>query len=188
MMPVLKYRHPTLGWQSLSAGERGAPGIGVPIGAVTPFAGSSAPTGWLMCDGTAVSRAIYLALFAVIGVTYGVGDNSTTFNLPSLQGRVPVGAGPQTFASPVGKYAGAETHALATTEIPAHQHQVVGPAGHTWGSTYAGTTQATFAFAPYSINSANTFGLLYADGQSGTTNQPHNNMQPYVVMNYIIRA
>lgn len=59
----------------------------VPSGAVLPFAGTSAPTGFLACDGTAVSRSTYSALFAAIGIAHGQGDGSTTFNLPNYQGR-----------------------------------------------------------------------------------------------------
>ena len=62
-------------------------------GMVTPYVGSSAPTGWLLCDGSAVSRTTYAALFAIASTTYGVGDNSTTFNLPDLRSRLPLGAG-----------------------------------------------------------------------------------------------
>lgn len=64
-----------------------------PVGMVSPFAGSSAPTGWLICDGSAVSRSTYAALFALIGTTYGAGNGSTTFNLPDLKGRGVIGVG-----------------------------------------------------------------------------------------------
>jgi len=67
-----------------------------PVGSVQMFAGSSAPSGWISCDGTAISRTTYAALFAIIGTTYGVGDGSTTFNLPDMQGRIPVGSGAET--------------------------------------------------------------------------------------------
>lgn len=63
------------------------------VGVVSPYAGSSAPTGWLLCDGSAVSRTTYASLFAITSTTYGVGDGSTTFNLPDLRSRIPVGAG-----------------------------------------------------------------------------------------------
>lgn len=63
----------------------------LPPGMVVPFAGSTAPEGWLLCAGQAVSRTTYAALFAAIGTTYGVGDGSTTFNLPDLRGRLPYG-------------------------------------------------------------------------------------------------
>jgi microcystin-dependent protein len=67
--------------------------VGMPTGAVIPYAGSSAPTGWLICDGgsSGILRTTYAALFAVIGTTYGSGDGSTTFNVPDLRGRVPAG-------------------------------------------------------------------------------------------------
>jgi len=70
-------------WQGL--------GVGVPTGTLMPFAGSTAPTGYFLCYGQAVSRTTYAALFAVIGTTYGTGDGSTTFNLPDLRGRTALG-------------------------------------------------------------------------------------------------
>ncbi len=95
-----------------------------PTGSVTQYAGSSAPTGWMFCDGAAVSRTTYAALFAVIGTTFGSGDGTTTFNLPDLKGRVPVGkAVAGTFAS-LAATGGAETHTLTTAQIPSHQHNV----------------------------------------------------------------
>lgn len=63
----------------------------LPVGSVMPYAGSAAPTSWLFCNGQAVSRTTYAALFAVIGTTYGVGDSTTTFNVPDLRGRIPAG-------------------------------------------------------------------------------------------------
>jgi microcystin-dependent protein len=69
----------------------GAADLVIPRGGVIPFAGGSPPTGWLLCDGAAISRSTYAALFGVISVTYGIGDGSTTFNVPDLLGRVVVG-------------------------------------------------------------------------------------------------
>lgn len=66
-------------------------GVSAPAGTLVPFAAATAPTGWLLCYGQAVSRATYAALFAVVGTTYGTGDGSTTFNLPDMRGRVPGG-------------------------------------------------------------------------------------------------
>lgn len=65
----------------------------VPSGGILPYGGSSAPANYLMCDGTAVSRATYSTLFGIIGTTYGTGDGTTTFNLPNLRNRIPIGAG-----------------------------------------------------------------------------------------------
>lgn len=96
---------------------------GAPTGSVTDFAGSSAPTGWLICDGSAVSRTTYSDLFAVIGTTYGAGDGSTTFNLPDAQGAVIVGLdSAQTEFDALGETGGAKTHTLSTSEMPAHDH------------------------------------------------------------------
>lgn len=73
-------------------------GASVPTGGMVPFGASSAPTGWLICDGSAVSRTTYAALYAVIGSTYGAGDGSTTFNLPDRRGRTSIGSGTGTFS------------------------------------------------------------------------------------------
>lgn len=72
-----------------------------PVGTVIPFAGSSSPTGWLICDGTAVSRATYSDLFNLVGTTYGAGDGATTFNIPDLRGSAPIGAGQRSITFPV---------------------------------------------------------------------------------------
>ena len=98
---------------------------GLPSGAITQYAGAAAPSGWLICNGAAVSRETYGALFGAIGTTYGVGNGSTTFNLPDLRGRVPVGKNTGTFSA-LGGTGGQETHALTTAEIPTHTHGVSG--------------------------------------------------------------
>lgn len=92
-----------------------------PAGIVMPFAGSVAPQGYLLCDGSAVDRTTYATLFAVIGTTFGIGDGSTTFNLPDMSGRVALGES-QTHA--LGTTGGSETVTLQTTNLPAHAHTV----------------------------------------------------------------
>ena len=87
-------------------------GHNLPVGTIVLFAGSAAPSGWLLCDGSAVSRLTYAALFAIAGVLFGVGNGSTTFNVPGFRGRTAIGAGTgsgltlRNFAGQVG----AETH------------------------------------------------------------------------------
>ena len=104
-----------------------------PVGSVKMYAGSSAPSKWLFCQGQAVSRTTYAKLFNVIGTTYGAGDGSTTFNLPNFNGRTPIGVGTSgtTGASShaLASTGGQETHAhttgnftLTTSHIPAHTH------------------------------------------------------------------
>lgn len=96
-----------------------------PTGVIQGYAGSAAPTGWLLCDGSAVSRATYADLFTLIGTTYGVGDGSTTFNLPDLKGRVPVGRNAADGSFDVlGESGGAKTHTLTSAEMPVHRHNV----------------------------------------------------------------
>lgn len=84
-------------------------------GLIFPYAGSSAPTGWIMCDGSAISRTTYASLFAVVSTTYGVGDGTTTFNLPNLKGRVIVGAG--TAATKVVTFASRASNVITVTGL-----------------------------------------------------------------------
>lgn len=98
-----------------------------PTGMVVAFAGTTAPSGWLLCTGGTVSRTTYADLFDTIGTTYGSGDGSTTFNLPDLRNRVAVGTGASPFGA-VGATTGAQSVELATANLPSHQH---GLGGHT---------------------------------------------------------
>ena len=112
-----------------SAGGVQAP----PVGSLMPFAGAAAPAGWLLANGAAVSRTTYAALFTVCGTTYGVGDGSTTFNLPNMVNRVPVGAG-GTYAR--GATGGAATVTLTDANLSAHTHSFSGSLA---GSSISGT-------------------------------------------------
>jgi microcystin-dependent protein len=149
----------------------------VPAGAVTMNAGSTTPTGWLECEGQAVSRSTYADLFAAVGTTYGVGDGSTTFNLPNLQGRVPVGVDTgQTEFDALGETGGAKTHTLTTAQIPAHTHTL---------PSYQNTNTA----------SSNLNGLANTTGTQNTHTtssvgggEAHNNLQPYITLNFIIKT
>lgn len=139
-------------------------------GFVYSFAGSKAPAGFLLCDGAAYSRTAYSELFAVIGTTYGAGDGSTTFNVPNYTGRVLVGTGGD---YTLGATGGEATHTLTASEMPRHAHSYgVQIYGNTPGSTtLSGNTAAASMTKESSV----------AGGS-----QPHNNMQPYAVANYII--
>jgi len=107
----------------------------IPAGTVNDYAGGTAPSGWLICDGSAVSRTTYAGLFTAISTTYGVGDGSTTFNLPDLRGRVTVGkaTGGHADVDNLGENDGV---ALANRR-PKHRHTVTDP-GHGHGVTDPG--------------------------------------------------
>jgi microcystin-dependent protein len=166
----------------------------MPPGAMAAFAGSSAPTGWLLCDGSAVSRSTYSALFSAISTTFGTGDGSTTFNVPNLQGRIPVGRDSgQTEFDTLGETGGAKTHTLETSEIPAHSHTITDP-GHahtqTTSATDGATTRADSSSGGTTYNNvaninSNTTGITINNAGGGGA---HNNLQPYVVANWIIKT
>jgi microcystin-dependent protein len=143
------------------------------------FAGSTAPEGYLMCDGSAISRTTYSALFAVIGTTYGAGDGSTTFNLPGSKGKVPVGYNSsETEFNALGKTGGEKTHTLTIAEMPSHSHsKTVIPRDTQWVAPTGGWN--------YSYTDGATY-TQYTDDTGG--GGAHNNLQPYFVINYIIKT
>lgn len=97
--------------------------VAAPTGTITQYAGASAPTGYLLCDGSAVSRSTYADLFTILSTSYGAGDGSTTFNLPDLRGRVPVGKGTNADVDELGDSDGVSTVANRKGVIvPAHYH------------------------------------------------------------------
>lgn len=201
-------------------------GDGVPSGVVSPYAGSSAPTGWLLCDGSAVSRTTYADLFAVIGTTYGPGDGSTTFNLPDLRGRVPVAldnmggtdAGRLSVPNTLGGSGGSQTHTLTGAEMPGHAHgsgtlQTSSVAAHTHGPTsglsfvlgdaatshrYTNADANNIDHSPLgpwdlALSSATASAGGHSHTVTGSTSfagedGAHNNMQPYLLLNYIIKT
>lgn len=170
------------------------PGGNVPVGGIFPFAGSASPDAlFLLCDGAAISRSTYSILFALIGTTYGVGDGSTTFNVPDLRGRAPIGVGDGPITSPrtLASIGGTETHLLTTAEMPAHTH-VQNAHSHT--SDYTGVTGYSNVAAGGGpvvgdiTNIANNTGNTAATNQNTGGGGAHNNMQPWIALNYLIRA
>ncbi len=168
----------------------------VPVGAIMPYGGDSDPAYWLICDGRAVSRTAYAELFAVIGTTYGTGDGEDTFNLPDLRGKVAIG---ESTTHALGESGGAETVTLDTSQIPAHTHNsktltgtfnplawtgagatgIVSKTSHTVNRT--NSSGSNLGGATYTINATHTHDSVGGNGA-------HNNMQPYIVTNYIIKT
>lgn len=157
-----------------------------PSGAILQFAGATAPTGYLLCDGSAVSRTTYSGLFTAISTTYGTGDGTTTFNLPNLKGKVPVGySSTETEFDALGETGGTKTVTLDTTQIPAHVHQISAGDDTAWNDYLGGYAAATFGIDT-TYNSAR--GQKYNATQSIGGGLSHNNIQPYIVLNYIIKT
>lgn len=154
------------------------------VGEIRLFGGNFAPAGWAFCDGSLQSIAENETLFALIGTTYG-GDGEQTFALPDLRGRVPVHVGPG-FAQ--GQAGGSEQVTLSSAHLPAHGHPLLGtsatasttdPSGAVPASLAEVTTFAYGTDAPLTTLDARTVG----PAGGGT---PHDNLQPYLALNYII--
>lgn len=161
----------------------------MPVGSVTAYVSSTAPNGWLNCQGQELYRGDYPALFAVIGTTYGAGDGSTTFNLPNLSGRVIVGQGSGSGLTTrnMGATGGAETHTLTTGEIPSHSHTSNATGGAVGLITANGlNTAAEVDSSAVEPNLYAAPAALSIDNEGG--GGAHNNMQPFAVLNYIIKC
>ena len=177
--------------------------VAMPTGAIVPFGGSSAPTGFLLCSGQAVSRSTYSALFGVISTTYGAGDESSTFNLPDLRGRVVAGQDDMGGSSAdrltgltggvdgdtLAATGGAETHVLTTAQLATHTHGAT-----KFYNSDPGLTNTRFSlvneqqnrqdsFPGYQTTTGDTNNIISTTG-SGSA---HNNVQPTIILNYIIK-
>jgi hypothetical protein len=154
-------------------------GSALPVGSIVEYGGSAAPTGWLICDGTAISRTTYSDLFTAISTSFGVGDGSTTFNLPDLRGRAPVGKGTNSDVSTLGNSDGVAVasrtpkHQLTTSEIPAHTH-----------------TELHIGLSGGLGNGPGTGGITFGDAttNTGSTGGDGTHNHGYQVVNFIIKA
>lgn len=152
------------------------------IGEIRMFAGNFAPAGWAFCDGSLIPISANETLFNLIGTTYG-GDGQSTFALPDLRSRVPVHAGPG-FA--LGQAGGAETVTLTTSQIPAHSHV---PQAFSNPGNQPGPNNSVWANSgSSSVYSSDAPGLAMAAAAVGSAggSQPHDNMIPFLVINFII--
>lgn len=150
----------------------------LPVGAIMPFGSDIIPSNWLLCDGRAINREDYQELFNTIGTNFGSGDGFTTFNLPDLRKRVPVGKDENdTDFDILGATGGEKEHTLTIEEMPSHNHQS--------SNYFEGSGGTSRVWAVRSL--ADLTGYKDTSSQVGG-NQPHNILQPYIVQNYIIKA
>jgi microcystin-dependent protein len=181
-----------------------------PTGGMIAFAGAISPSGWLLCDGSAVSRATYADLFSLIGVTYGIGDGSTTFNLPNMSGNVPVGRdlGDTDFDA-VGKTGGSKENTLTLEQMPPHRHAIAKDAAENTGNVITTTSNI---LRQKSGGADSAYLLLRSSGGSdvasdeptvGLSSKPKDatnpyaaqgaqtsldNVQPFLTLNWIIKT
>ncbi|HEX2684207.1 MAG TPA: tail fiber protein [Ferruginibacter sp.] len=154
------------------------------VGEIRMFAGNFNPAGWMFCDGSLLAISEYDTLFNLIGTTYG-GDGQNTFALPDLRGRVLVHQGQGISNYIIGESGGVETVTLTTQQIPVHTHTPGGsnsgtaetPANNFWGNTSTAK--------PYGVTPPNQVMNPATIGIAGSS-QPHNNMIPFLCINYII--
>ena len=182
----------------------------IPIGSVLDYWGATPPEGYLFAAGQEISRSTYAALFAVIGTTAGLGNGSTTFNLPDYRGRI--GAGRENMATPattrlntlssssLGATGGAQTHTLTEAQMPAHDHELSGSTSTSGAHTHTaqggggvlvggfgevfvaeGTQQTT------SSSGSHSHTLTGEVGETGG-GQAHNNVQPTIICNKIMKV
>lgn len=165
-------------------------GAVTPVGTVVAFGGSTAPAGWLLCDGRSVSTTMYPDLYAVLGATFGSAA-SGQFRVPDLRVSVPIGA---SATYNLGSTGGAINHVLTTSEMPLHLHEVTDPGhrhqvfvfndnGVVLGDGMDSRQSTRTAHIPATAPSQSGISIQPAGGSS-----PHNNMQPYLVVNYIIKC
>lgn len=186
----------------------------IPIGSVLPYSAASiSDSNYVIANGQAISRTTYAAYFALVGTAYGTGNGTTTFNVPNLQQRVPVGVGA---GYTIGSTGGAATHTLTLSEVPTHSH-IVGDPGHVHPINDPGHNHSLSPYRQYAEgNGGNGNGAeltsipggsnIYPNTQRSTTGitttlvtsnislfnsgggLSHNNMQPYIVLNYIVKV
>jgi len=163
----------------------------MPTGSIMSFAGSSAPTGYLLCDGAAIPRQANgsdTPLFDLLGITYGAGDGSSTYNIPDLRGRVIAGHG-GTLLSGSADAIGAtnahstKTHTLSTAEMPAHTHNTEAGGGNPSPGEGSGAS-ADVNLTVFSAADPRPSFLAKSTGGDGA----HNNVQPTFILNYIIKT
>jgi microcystin-dependent protein len=167
---------------------------GMPSGSIMAFGGAAAPTGYLLCNGQAVSRTTYAALFAVISTTYGVGDNSTTFNVPDLQQRFPLGKATSGTGAALGSSGGNIDHThlapLHNHSVPAHTHTVTGTAAADSVNTFSAVGSNTLCSRSTHTHTVTGTAAAQAAANTGDSGNAATDAKnpPFLTVNYIIKT
>lgn len=172
---------------SQSSGVKWAAFSSPGVGSITIWPTTSAPTGFLLCDGSSLLRSSYAALFAIIGTTFGAVDG-THFTLPNLKGKVVVGYNAsETEFDTMGETGGEKTHVLTTAEMASHTHSIQNRLTNGSGGAQTGGTQPGFS----NFDNAGLFSAWNTSIHQVTSvgsDTAHNNLQPYISLNYIIQT
>jgi microcystin-dependent protein len=157
------------------------------VGEIRMFGGNFPPNGWAICDGSLMPISQNDTLFNLIGTTYG-GDGQNTFGLPNLLGRVPVhqGTGPFGTTYVIGELAGVESVTLTSNQIPVHNHTILANAGGADASSPSGNVIASGSSGPRWFATSHAVALAPAALGNAGGSQPHDNMIPFLVINFII--
>jgi microcystin-dependent protein len=160
-----------------------------PVGGLIMWSTATAPTGWLLCAGAAVSRSTYAALFAVIGTTFGVGDGTTTFNLPNYTNRLPYGTTVGATGGTADAIVVSHTH-TATVSDPSHSHNISNLYASNITPTADGSSLTGWYFGGNSTTKttdAATTGISVSNASSGSSGT-NANLPPYLGINFIIKT
>ena len=171
---------------------------GIPTATIVPWSSASVPSGFLECDGSAVSRTTYATLFGIVGTTYGVGDGSTTFNVPDLADNVPVGksnnkslastGGANTVAA-TGNIAGSTANAtLSTAQLASHSHSGGGNSMGQSGGNAANQGSDGLNFVSMNTGSSGSGGGHSHNMSANFTGDATSVLQPYLTLIYIIKT
>ena len=159
------------------------------VGEIRMFAGNFAPAGWMFCDGALLPISENETLFQLIGTTYG-GDGQETFSLPDLQSRIPLhkGTGPDGTSYQLAEAAGTESVTLTVQQIPIHTHALLGSTQTATAQTPVGNVTAKSGSNIYNNTNPIDNPTPMAPGSAAPVggSQPHDNMQPFLCINYII--
>lgn len=172
--------------------------VSIEVGTIMPWSDASIPTGYLECDGSAVSRTTYAALFAVIGTTYGVGDGTTTFNVPDLQDNVPMGksatkalatTGGANTVAPTGNVGGSTANAtLSTAQLASHNHSFTVGGGPSEGGGRLRAQHNSQTSPQQGTNSTGSGGGHSHNMAATFTGDATSVIQPYLTLIYIIKT